>query len=455
MQTDWLPFALRYLEQWIGFRMRLSDQPGCAVAVARDGELVFERAFGMADLAGGLPLTPRHRFRVASHSKTFTASAIMLLRERGQLRLDDPAGRHVEGLPEALATATLAQLLSHAAGLSRDGADSGHWNERQPFPDEAGLRADLARPLVLEPGERLKYSNLGFGLLGLVVARVTGEPFGAWVAREVVAAAGLAETVPDLPGDNAAPLAMGHGGTVPVGRHAIPGHNPTHALASATGFVSTAGDLARFFGRLAPAASASILSAASRREMARPQWRVPHTEAARHYGLGTICGAVDGHAHFGHSGSFQGFQSRTCVVPDWNVAVSLVFNAIDGPAGPWMDGALHILGCFAGKGAPEPAVADWTGRWWSLWGAVDLVPMGGRVLLGSPALLTPFTDASELEVLSATHGRIALANGFGSHGEPAERIPGAGGEPVALRLGGAKLLPEPALVAEITARMAP
>src|SRR3546814_13420854 len=71
------------------------SQPGCVIAIARRGRVVLERAFGVADLATGEPLTPRHRFRVASHSKTFTATGILRLREAGRLRLDDPAGDHV------------------------------------------------------------------------------------------------------------------------------------------------------------------------------------------------------------------------------------------------------------------------------------------------------------------------------------------------------------------------
>jgi D-alanyl-D-alanine carboxypeptidase len=444
--SDWLPHALNYSAQWLDFQMRLSQQPGCVFAAALNGELKFERAFGKAELTSGDPLTPRHRFRVASHSKTFTAAAIMRLREQQRLGLDDVAGHYVAGLRKELGEATLGQLLSHTAGLMRDGADSGHWQDQQPFFDEAALRRELERPLVLQPGERLKYSNLGFGLLGLVIASVTGEPYGHWMTREIVEAAGLTETAPDLPSASADPMATGHGGKLPLGRFAVPGHNPTNALSAATGFVSTAGDLVRFFGQLDPAAPRSILSAASRREMTRPHWRHPHTEADLHYGLGTICGAVGKHAFFGHSGAFQGFLSRTCVVPDWGVALAIVTNAVDGPANAWMDGVLHILNRFADRGAPEPDVAEWKGRWWTIWGAIDLVPMGNNVLVAQPSALAPFMDASELTVASPGDGRIALANGFGSHGEPARLILSADGAPATLRLGGTTFLPEAAFV---------
>jgi CubicO group peptidase (beta-lactamase class C family) len=123
----WLAGALEYLPRWIEFQLRQHEQPGCALAIAYRGRIVLEEAFGAADVARGVRLTPRHRFRVASHSKSFTAAAIMKLQDARRLRLEDAAGRYVSGLHPALARVTLAQLLSHSAGVVRDGADSGQF----------------------------------------------------------------------------------------------------------------------------------------------------------------------------------------------------------------------------------------------------------------------------------------------------------------------------------------
>lgn len=450
----WLDGALRYAGEWIAFQVRQSRLPGCTLAVSLGGALVAERSFGVADLARDTPLTPAHRFRVASHSKVFTAAGVMLLREAGRLHLDDPVGRHVPGLSAGTAAVTVAELLSHGGGLMRDGTEAGHWLDRRPFPDEAALRAQLTRPLVLEPNSRLKYSNLGFGLLGLALEAITGEPFADWIARSVVAPSGLAHTTPDLPPDGT-PLACGHGAVLPMGeRSAIPGRNPTRALAAATGFTGTAGDLARFVGSLDPTAPASVLSAASRREMVRHHRRVPHCEGERHYGLGVMAGAVDQHRHFGHGGAFQGFISRTACVPEWGTTVSVTTNAIDGLANQWVEGVIGILHRFALHGAPDPALAGWAGRWWSIWGALDLVPMGDRVLVAAPAGLAPFADASEIAPDGADSGRIALAHGMGSHGEAVRLHRAADGTPQRLRFAGSELLPEAAFRAEAAARAA-
>ena len=447
---DWLSDAARYAGEWLDYQVRMGDQPGCVLAIAADGAVQMERAFGVADVAQGTPLTPQHRFRVASHSKTFTAVGIMKLREDGRLQLDDPIGRHVHDLSREAGAVTIAQLLSHSAGILRDGREALHWQDHAPFYDEAALRAELGEKLTIDANTRFKYSNLGFGLLGLAIEAITGEAYVPWIMRTVVAPSGLTATNADMDDGT---LATGHGCRLPAGRrYAIAGRNPTNALAAATGFVSTAGDLARFIGSLDPKAKSSVLSVASRREMTRRHWRIPHPEVTKHYGLGTMAGTVKGHDWFGHGGAFQGFISRTACVPDWGVTISITTNAIDGMAGEWVDGTIGILHEFARHGRAGAEVADWAGRWWTIWGAIDLVPMGRHVLAAMPDLLAPFSERSEIEITGPNEGRIRTAPGFGSHGERVSRVLGATGRPERLQLAGATLVPEAAMVREIEER---
>jgi D-alanyl-D-alanine carboxypeptidase len=450
---EWLPAALDYIPRWIEFQMRQSEQPGCVIAIADNGEIVLEQAFGVADLGAGAQLTPRHRFRVASHSKSFTAAGIMKLREQGRLKLDDAAGQYVDRLHPAVAEATIAQLLSHSAGLTRDGADAGQWQDRRPFLDEGELRAALADPPVIAANNRFKYSNHGFGLVGLVIEAVTGEPYRDWIRREIVAAAGLGETEPDMPLAADVPLARGHSAKLPLGRRlVIPGDNPTDALAAATGFVSTAADLARFFSQLDPATRRSILSAASRREMTRRHWRDAYSTVERHYGLGIVHGKAGEGEWFGHGGAFQGFISQTVVLPQHAITLSIVTNSAERLANLWADGAVQVIAAFARHGAPDDRVRNWTGRWWNSWNAVDLVPMGKRVLVLTPALANPLADASELEICGPDDGHIALASGLASHGETVRRSRDAQGQVDELWLGGVRLLPEAGIAAELEAR---
>jgi len=449
----WLNAALDYLPRWLELQMRWHEQAGCAIAIAHKGRIVLEEAFGYADLARRERLTPQHRFRVASHSKSFTAAGIMKLRERERLKLDDCAGRYVKGLHPAVAQARVGQLLSHSAGIVRDGADSGQFLDRRPFLDGQELRADLAAAPVLEASTRFKYSNHGYGLLGLVIEAVSGEPWRDWIRREIVDAAGLRETLPDAPLPRGTPLAAGHSDRLPVGhRVVIPGNYSTRAIAPAGGVAATAGDLARFFAQLAPNARRSVLSAESRREMVRRQWRDPHSSLERYYGLGTISGTVAGWEWFGHSGGLQGYITRTCVFAEPELAVSVLTNSVDGLAHLWLDGAAHVLRAFAQNGAPARRVAGWTGRWWTLWGGVDLLPMGGKVMVAGPASFNPMVDASEIEVQRRDAGRIALAGGYASHGEPARLLRDGRGRLVEVRLGGVRFRSEASVAREMASR---
>lgn len=448
----WLPAALDYVGSWLDFQRRHHQQPGCAVAIASGGKIVLEAAFGAADLATGEALTPRHGFRIASHSKSFTAAGLLRLAEAGRLRLDDRVGAHLDGLHPEVAAATLTQLLSNSAGLTRDGVDSGQFFDRRPYLRQDELLEDLARPPVYPASQRFKYSNHGFALLGLVIEAVTGEAYADWIMREVVRPAGLAETRPDITLWSG-PMAKGHSGLLPLGRRVvIPADNPGNAMVAAAGFVATAADIARYIAQLSPRAETSILSALSRREMTRRLWPDCDSTLGRHYGLGTISGGDGDWRWVGHSGGFQGFITRTVTLPEQDLTVSVLTNAIDGLAHPWLDGVIHVFRTFAEHGAPSPATSGWQARLWTIWGAGDLVPATDKVLIANPALVTPFLDAGEIAVEAGDRGRIVKASGFASPGEPARLVRNVSGEIEAAWLGGAQVIAEDALRAEMLER---
>ena len=452
----WLQSALGYFRNWIEFQSRASQRPGCIVAIAHRGKVVAEYAFGHANLVTGEKLTPRHRFRIASHSKSFTAAGIMKLRERRKLRLDDPVGQYVKGLHPQVAETTIAQILSHSAGLTRDGADAGQFTDSRPYLSRTELMAEFGLPPVIAPNSRFKYSNHGFGLLGLVIEAITAEPYRAWMQREIVDAVGLRETRPDMPIAKGVPFARGHTMRLPANRRlVIPGDNLADAIMPAGGFVSTAADTARFFAQLAPNAKRSVLSVGSRREMIRKHWRNPHASLEGYYGLGIMSGTVGRWDWFGHSGGFQGYISRTCVIPACDLTISILTNSIDGWAGFWIDGAMHILDAFARRGAPNRRVRDWTGRWYTLWGATDFVPMGNVVIAANPYAFNPFMDASEIEVTGRDTGRVRLGAGYSSHGETLRRIRNKAGAVTGIWFAGARMMPEKTLAAEIERKYGP
>ncbi len=193
----WLRSAVDYVGDWLEFQVEASQQPGCIIAITHRGTIVAEHAFGLADLDSGEKLTPRHRFRIASHSKAFTAAAILKLRERRKLKLDDTVGQYVGDLHPEVAETTIAQVLSHTAGLTRDGVDSGQFIDTRPYLNETELLGELRFPAAIPPNTRFKYSNHGYGLLGLVIEAIAQETYPAFVKREIIDPAELRETVPN------------------------------------------------------------------------------------------------------------------------------------------------------------------------------------------------------------------------------------------------------------------
>ena len=451
----WLRSALAYIDMWIAFQMRLADQPGCAIAITQGQDVVHESSFGVADLGTGEKLTKRHRFRVASHSKTFTAAGVLKLKEQGYLHLDDAVGLFVDDLHPSVATATLSQLLTHGGGLSRDGDDGGYFTNQRPFLSSAELLAALRQSPPIEAGLRPKYSNLGYGLLGLVIEHATGEPYDSWMMREIIGPAGLHETTPDIRAAEDVPCARGHTARLPLGgRQLLSANNETFGLAPATGYVSTASDLARFYALLSPGAPSSILSAESRKEMTQPHRPDADAPVARAYGLGVVCGNTGPWNHFGHLGRFQGSISRTAVLPAVDVTVAVLTNAIDGPAPLWLDGIVHILRMFHEHGAPKADVADWTGRWWSLWGAIDFVAAGSSVKVFSPAVHPPFAGASEISLAGTDRGRVTRAPAAERFGEAVARSRDCHGAVTSVRIGGHDFVSEAAVKASMQSRCA-
>jgi CubicO group peptidase (beta-lactamase class C family) len=449
----WLAAALDYIPTWIELQLRVSGQPGCVIAIALKDRLLSEHAFGFADLSTQEKLTARHRFRIASQSKSFTAAGVMKLREQGKLKLDDAIGDYVAGLNSAIARVTIGQVLSHSAGITRDGSDCGYYDGRRPFVSAQEVMADLAADPPIDPNTRFKYSNHGFALLGLLIEAIAGEPFAIWIKREIVDAVGLKETTPDMPIPKDAPFARGHSTKLLLGERVIyPGDYSENAMAPAGGFVSTASDLARYFARISPHAKRSVLSVASRREMTRRHWRNGHSSGEEYYGLGIISGTLDGWDWFGHSGGLPGYISRTAVVPEQDLTICVLTNASNGWAGPWVDGAIHILHRFSQRGAPTRKVRGWKGRWWDLSGPGDYVPMGDRVVVANPQAWNPFLNATEIELTGRDKGRVSLDSGYGNQGESIARVRNKAGKVVEIRFAGAKLLPEKEVAAEMRER---
>ncbi|MSU53973.1 MAG: serine hydrolase [Opitutia bacterium] len=207
-------FALNEIDRLFAATAAEQNLPGLVYGIMLDGRLVHSAALGLADVAQKTPVTTDTRFRIASMTKSFTALAIYRLRDAGRLALTDPLTQH---LPDFRAIAlpttdsapiTLLQLLTMTAGLPQDDP----WGDRQlaitPAAFETFIRVGLS--FSSPPGTAYEYSNLGYALLGAVIARVTGEPYQTYITRELLAPLGMNDTVWDYPAVPPGKLALGY-----------------------------------------------------------------------------------------------------------------------------------------------------------------------------------------------------------------------------------------------------
>src|ERR1700742_3082706 len=172
-------------------------QPAISYGIVAGGELVHAAGFGARSLGGPAP-DERTVFRIASMSKSFTASAVLLLRDSGALRLDDQAGDYVPDLQDWTNGAvdagplTIRHLLTMTAGFPTDDP----WGDRQQGLPLEEFQALLAGGITVNcaPGTRFEYSNLGYAILGLVVAAASGMPYDQYVRTRLLAPLGMAKT---------------------------------------------------------------------------------------------------------------------------------------------------------------------------------------------------------------------------------------------------------------------
>ena len=312
------------LEQLVRLEQREKRMPSLSAAILRDGELVWETALGLADVESDLEATPDTQYRIGSITKTFTAAAIMQLRDAGKLDLEDTLDRHAEG---AAHRPTIRRLLSHASGLQRE-TQNDSWLTLRFAPPEELVETLAQAELVLPSGARFHYSNLAYALLGVVVQRVSGIPYRDYVRTRLFDPVGLTRVsfAPEPPaalGYLAQPYADGVWDTIGV---------DTGAWESAGQLWGTAGDICRWGAFLADP-DESVLAASSAEEMRTVQLIDDHERWLSGYGLGLELRRDGERILAGHGGSMPGFIARLYFSPKEKVVVAVLTNESEAALG--------------------------------------------------------------------------------------------------------------------------
>ena len=435
--------AERLFSAWMEGQMAYRGLPGIAVGVVHDQELVWAHGFGYADVQAKRPVTPATRFRMASHSKLFTATAIMQLREQGKVRLDDPVRSHLPWFTLRPAgdddgDITVEQLLTHVSGLPREAGD--HWTTNQ-FPTEEEVKRLMPdRQAAFPPSTRWKYSNLAFTVAGLLVEQLSGERWADYVQRHIFAPLDMQASSVDR---NDPALTVGYGRRMPDGSRAIVPFIDARGMAAATGISSNVEDMARFVSaqfRRGRMGGRQVLSTGSLREMHRIRSvEVPGVSGS---GIGFGVNRIKERIWVGHGGGYLGNTTQTLIQLDDKVGVIVLTNTNDSDPMHIAQQLIATVGAAVAKASAPPAApavawdpawARFAGLYRGAWGDNQVVLLNERLVLITPNAPT-VESPTTLEPLGGGRFRLMAPTGGGAVGEVV-RFEEAGGRITRLYVG--------------------
>ncbi len=298
--------------------------PGASALVIRDGQVIIRRAYGMADLERCVPATPETNGRLASVSKQFTAMAVMLLAQDGKLRYDQAIREFLPDLPQAAHAVTIRHLLNHTSGLI-DYEDLIPESRTAQLDDNDVLALVASKDsLYFLAGTQYRYSNSGYVLLGIIVARVSGGSFPDFLRTRIFAPLGMRATVAHIEGRDTVPQrAYGY---APRGGTFVPNdQSVTSATLGDGGIYSNVDDLARWDQALY---GTSLVDAPTMAEATSP----PALPAGRatEYGFGWFIDTYRGERRWRHTGETSGFRNAIQRFPDRKLTVIVLTNRSSG-----------------------------------------------------------------------------------------------------------------------------
>ena len=310
------------------------------VLIADHGKPVFRKAYGLANREWNIAATPDTVFRIGSTTKTFTATAILQLAEKGALKLDDPISQYVPATPAAWSAITLRNLLNHTSGIPDFVQANGFVKGPARIDDYPAELVDLVRdkPLEFTPGSKFHYSNTGYILLGMVIEQVSGQSYADYISATLLKPLNLRHTAYDRQDELIPDRAQGYWRVDGAWKNA---RVMTPASIYASGALrSTADDLLAWDQALH---TGKVLSPASLKAM--------FDDEGRGYGLGSFVETRHGHRLWDHGGNVPGFCSAFEYYPDDGMTV-IVLDNIEGQDAEHL--ANELAGAWFGWPAKTP-----------------------------------------------------------------------------------------------------
>jgi len=320
-----------------------------SVVVVKGRDTLLTKGYGMADIENDVAATPLTVYRIGSITKQFTSAAVMQLVEAGKINLDDDITKYLPNAPTHGRKVLVRHLLNHTSGIpsyTDVGARFGRVMRLDLTHDS--LVAVIANDsLMFEPGTTFYYNNTGYFLLGMLLEKVTGKPYGTYLQEKLFTPLGLTGTT--------------YCGTRPIIKHRAQGYDVARGQLVNTDFISmdlpyaagslcsTVGDLARWTAALA---SGRVVSPASYRQMTTPV-KLP-TGRAMSYGFGLFADSLASHRVISHGGGINGFISQLAYYPDDTLIVAVLANTSPAPSGEVATNIARIVLGMPPVAAPPP-----------------------------------------------------------------------------------------------------
>ncbi len=334
LQNEKVNSDIRILESWIRAQMDYKNIPGITVGIIYDQELIWAKGFGYSNLGNKIPATSQTLYRIASISKTFTATAIMQLRDEGKLRLDDPVKKFIPDFkiknpfPDTREI-TVFHLITHTSGLPRNAAFP-YWTDRK-FPTmKQILEALPEQELIYPPGTQYKYSNLGIALLGEVVASASGMSYEKFVTENILKPLEMNSSSVILKETDKKNLVTPYSHRFPDGSRRVMPFTEAKGIAPAANITSNIEDLAKYISlqfRKGRKGGNQILDSHTLEDMQRIQWLNPGWTSG--YGLGFRVWKQDNYTVVGHGGWVAGNRTQISFIPKEKIGVVVLTNADD------------------------------------------------------------------------------------------------------------------------------
>jgi D-alanyl-D-alanine carboxypeptidase len=309
--------------------MRRQNIPGLSLVVLKEGQIVKSAGYGVANINLKMPATPETIYKIASVSKQFIATGIMLLVQEGKVGLNDPVRKYLQRSPDAWKPITIRHLLTHTSGLMRDAPG---FDSTKVQLDVEVIKSAYSLPLRFEPGDKWEYSNLGYFILAEVIRKVSNQHWVEYLTEKVFKPSGMTATYPTNTGMSLPTRALGYSDS-----HKLLTAADWRALRPSGAFLSTAADLAKWDAALY---TDKILTDASRRQMWTPAKL--NNGTSHPYGFGWELSSFRGHRLVYQSGAVPGFRAQIARFVDDNVTVIVLMNLDDVDPDAVVRGVLSI-----------------------------------------------------------------------------------------------------------------